>query len=61
MTHDELLAALAYTPHTDPNGAKMHAALCAVVNLHNSMNKYCGNCGMATPCFTIQAIEKELK
>lgn len=61
MTHDELLAALAYTPHTDPNGAKMHAALRAVVQLHNCMNKYCGNCGMASPCFTIQAIEKELK
>lgn len=34
MTHDELLAKLAYTPHTDPNGALMYKALKTIVELH---------------------------
>ena len=34
MTHQELLNKLAYTPHTDPNGERMHKALRAVVELH---------------------------
>jgi hypothetical protein len=75
MTHDELLAALAYTPHTDPNGAKMHAALRSIVELHEP--KYgdfpdeealCGWCTCTDcdhivdyPCKTIQKIQKELK
>lgn len=35
MTHQELLAKLAYTPHTDPNGKLMYAALKAIVELHS--------------------------
>jgi hypothetical protein len=66
MTHDKLLAALAYTPHTDPNGAKMHAALRAVVELHTPTDNgfYCELCissNFEYPCPTIEAIEKELK
>lgn len=34
MTHQELLNKLAYTPHTDPNGERMHKALRAIVELH---------------------------
>jgi hypothetical protein len=34
VTHQELLEKLAYTPHTDPNGKHMHAALKAIVELH---------------------------
>jgi hypothetical protein len=72
MTHDELLAKIDRHDHViiigGGVGSEMEVlrlmtfrhALRAVVNLHNSMNKYCGNCGMPTPCFTIQAIEKEL-
>ena len=60
MTHDELLAIIEKSElgwYYD----WMKEALRAVVELHNCMNKYCGNCGMASPCFTIQAIEKELQ
>jgi len=66
MTHDELLAALAYTPHTDPNGDKMHKALRAIVELHKPFeidregNCNCQECEWDYPCPTIQAIEKEL-
>ena len=60
MTHDELLAIIEKSElgwYYD----WMKEALRAVVELHNCINKYCGNCGMASPCFTIQAIEKELQ
>jgi hypothetical protein len=67
MTHDKLLAALAYTPHTDPNGAKMHAALRSIVELHESLGGVCVWCTCREcdhvvdyPCKTIQVIEKEL-
>lgn len=59
MTHQELLAMI--NAMTNNDAIFMKDALRAVVNLHNCMNKYCGNCGMASPCFTIQAIEKELE
>ncbi len=67
MTHDELVTILNDYDIGLSNGM-VHKdlvfatakALRAVVQLHNCMNKYCGNCGMASPCFTIQAIEKEL-
>jgi len=58
MTHDELLAEINLASRGEY--ASLAVALIAVVELHNCMNKYCGNCGMASPCFTIQAIEKEL-
>jgi hypothetical protein len=62
MTHDELLIEI--NRRLDValyNGdAQSIHALRAVVELHNCSNKYCGNCGMASPCFTIQAIQKEL-
>jgi hypothetical protein len=60
MTHDELLATIEKSElgwYYD----WMKEALRAVVELHNCMNKYCGNCGMASPCFTIEAIMKELQ
>jgi|688.fasta_scaffold118107_7 hypothetical protein len=64
MTHQELLNKLAYTPHTDPNGERMHKALRAVVELHQQINgreANCVACFMNTyDCPTIQAIEKEL-
>jgi hypothetical protein len=75
MTHQELLNKLAYTPHTDPNGERMHKALRAVVELHKRVvpdlgfeNKhitYCEGCSIYeivdwASCPTIQAIEKEL-
>ena len=73
MTHQELLNKLAYTPHTDPNGERMHKALRAVVELHKpcepvSDDKFvtCETCNYEYfrespwPCDTIQAIEKEL-
>lgn len=72
MTHDELLAKLAYTPHTDPNGDKMHKALRAIVQLHKpdepdfpdeweSCVECSGNGYVAMyPCETIKVIEKEL-
>lgn len=74
MTHQELLAKLAYTPHTDPNGDKMHKALQAIMELHQPDKE--GLCAMncvevdddgyawtqvAYPCLTIQAITKELQ
>jgi hypothetical protein len=62
MTHDELLIEI--NRRLDValyNGdAQSIHALRAVVELHNCSNKYCGNCGMASPCFTIEAIQKEL-
>lgn len=62
MTHGELLIEI--NRRLDValyNGdAQSIYALRAVVELHNCSNKYCGNCGMASPCFTIQAIKKEL-
>jgi hypothetical protein len=70
MTHDELLATLAYTPHTDPNGAKMYAALRAIVELHTpspipdwvpSKEELMCWCAHVYPCPTIQVIEKELQ
>jgi hypothetical protein len=72
MTHDELLAKIDRQDHAimiGGIGSEMEVlrlmtfrhALRAVVELHNCMNKYCGNCGMASPCFTIEAIMKELK
>lgn len=36
-------------------------AVRAVIELHNCTSKYCGNCGMASPCFTIEAIARELQ
>jgi len=39
MTHQELLNKLAYTPHTDPNGERMHNALRAVVKLHKPVEE----------------------
>jgi hypothetical protein len=69
MTQDELLAALAYTPHTDPNGAKMYAALRSIVELHKPSSipdwvpteeKLMCWCAHIYPCPTIRAIEKEL-
>jgi hypothetical protein len=67
MTHDELVAVLNDYDIGLSNGM-VHKdlvfatakALRAVVELHNCSNKYCGNCGMASPCFTIEAIQKEL-
>ena len=59
MTHDELLAIC--DNYSFKDSAEPVNALRAVVELHNCISKYCGNCGMASPCFTIQAIEKELK
>jgi hypothetical protein len=41
--------------------SSLSRALFRVVELHNCSNKYCGNCGMASPCLTIQAIKKELE
>lgn len=71
MNHDELLAKIDKHEHAIIIGGvgseievlrlmEFRNALRAVVELHNSRNKYCTNCGMATPCFTIEAIEREL-
>jgi hypothetical protein len=72
MTHDELLAKLAHTPQTDPNGELMHKVLRAVVELHRPQESFfndmeCAECtlveditlSISYPCQTIQAIEKE--
>ena len=73
MTHEELLAKLAYTPHTDPNGDKMHKALRAIVELHKpdesdfpdeweSCVECSGNGYVAMyPCETIKVIELNLQ
>jgi hypothetical protein len=76
MTHEELLAKLAYTPHTDPNGDKMHKALRAIVKLHKpersvlqswfkSLNGIetngCRLCNDFYPCPTIEAIQLNLQ
>ena len=71
MTHDELLAKLAYTPHTDPNGDNMHKALHGVLKLHKPQeNEYfaykgedgCLECGdRSYPCPTVLAIELNLQ
>jgi hypothetical protein len=60
MTHDELLEEINFLP-LDGLHAWFQPALRAVVELHNCSNKYCGNCGMSSPCFTIQVITKELQ
>ena len=74
MTHEELLAKLAYTPHTDPNGDKMHKALRAIVELHKPFteredgliicNVACNDEGgyfEPYPCPTIKIIELNLQ
>jgi hypothetical protein len=68
MTHEELLAKLAYTPHTDPNGDKMHKALRAIVELHNPIGTICNWCTchednhiVDYPCKTIRIIELNLQ
>ncbi len=65
MTYDELIEKLErerkfLQQYIDGDNFTVIHALRAVVDLHNCSNKYCGNCGMASPCFTIQAIDKEL-
>jgi len=68
MTHEELLAKIDEEVKSNEFACMVMAgapdwilnSLRAVVELHNCSNKYCGNCGMASPCFTIEAIQKEL-
>jgi len=69
MTHDELLEKIRLKFFVNEEGAtgsgykesQLRNAVYAVVELHNCSNKYCSNCGMASPCFTIEAIKKELE
>ncbi len=71
MTYDELVKRILFKVETEmfsdtwgayaTGDSSLSRALFRVVELHNCSNKYCGNCGMASPCFTIQAIEKELQ
>ena len=67
MTHDELLASINNLTVVD--GIFMKDALRAVVGLHKphehiqeygSGGLFCFACQLLYPCFTIQAIEKEL-
>lgn len=69
MTHDELLAKIEdMYEFAGMNGAttSVYPALRAVVELHKPDTRFdltCKNCGIQSqyPCFTIQAIEKELE
>ena len=69
MTHEELLAKLAYTPHTDPNGDKMHKALRTIVQYHAPSEwDNCLVCSgktnetvIAYPCATVKIIELALQ
>lgn len=65
MSHDELLDRIAQAglePHGNVMPTHLVLALCAVVKLHKP--DHVGECmctyGVAYPCPTIQAIEKEL-
>jgi hypothetical protein len=68
MTHEELLARVQYNQgyQMGLDGYKICSALRVIVELHHehtsgSGDVYCYNCQQKYPCFTIQAIEKELK
>ena len=64
MTHDELLAVIEH--HSGLDQSLSSSALRAVVELHKpDSDNHCLQCGSFAsrkpyPCFTIQAIEKEL-
>ena len=73
MTHDELLTKVDSVFYEEEGGTQIdfkasnnqYRALRAVVELHHehisgSGDIYCYNCQQKYPCFTIQAIEKEL-
>lgn len=69
MTHDELKALIAKAYNAEL-GAKLEAALLAVVELHKPYGAFidlvgvvrveCHYCHFDYPCRTIKAIEKEL-
>ena len=65
MTHDELLAKIDNNLDNEIWLHNLGEALRAVIELHRPMENspYCEHCclsGFEYPCFTIQAIEKEL-